>query len=83
MKINRLNIADELIKNQFNMIGKTFQDAVHNPEWIHEWSMTQAQYDEFKTNAVALIKKVFKCNKTKAEQNFSWFSLQFGLKIVD
>ena len=83
MKINRLNISDELIKHQFNMIGKTFQEAVANPEWIKEWSMTQAQHDEFKAYAVPLIKKVFKCNKTRAEQNFSWFDLQFGMKIID
>jgi len=83
MKINRLNISDELMKYQFNMIGKTFQQAVSNPEWIKEWSMTQAQHDEFKAYAIPLIKKVFKCNKARAENNFSWFDLQFGLKIID
>ena len=83
MKINRSNISDELIKYQFNMIGKTFQEAVANREWLHEWSMTQAQYDEFKAYAVPLIKKVFRCNKTRAENNFGWFNLQFGLKIID
>ena len=83
MKINRLNISDELIKYQFNMIGKTFQEAMNNPKWIVEWSITQLQHDEFKAYAIPLMKKVFKCNKTRAENNFLWFCEQFGLKIID
>ena len=29
------------------------------------------------------MKKVFKINKGRAEANFQWFDLQFGLRIKD
>jgi hypothetical protein len=43
--------------------------------------MTQEQHEEFKRYAIPLIKKIFKCNKGRAEQTFDWFNLQFGLRI--
>lgn len=82
-KINRENIADHLIDYQLEMIGKTIAEAYKTNEWYSKWTMTQAQHDEFKAYAIPLLKKVFKCNKTRAEQTFSWFDLQFGLRIKD
>jgi hypothetical protein len=43
--------------------------------------MTPAQHEEFKRYAIPLLKKIFKFNKAKAEDTFSWFDLQFGLRI--
>jgi hypothetical protein len=43
--------------------------------------MTQEQHDEFKAYAIPLLKKVFKCNKSRAESTFDWFDLEFGLRI--
>mgnify|MGYP002263597127 CR=1 FL=1 len=34
-----------------------------------------------KAMGIPLIKKIFKCNKRRAEQTFDWFNLQFGLRI--
>ena len=45
--------------------------------------MTQEQHDKFKAYAIPLMKKVFKINKGRAEANFQWFDLQFGLRIKD
>jgi hypothetical protein len=50
-------------------------------EWYNKWTMTQEQHDVFKAYALPLIKKVFKCNKSRAENTFSWFDLQFGVRI--
>jgi hypothetical protein len=52
-------------------------------EWYSKWTMTQEQHDEFKAYAIPLMKKVFKINKSRAEANFQWFDLQFGLRIKD
>jgi hypothetical protein len=43
--------------------------------------MTQEQHDQFKAYAIPLMKKVFKINKARAEANFQWFDLEFGLRI--
>jgi hypothetical protein len=43
--------------------------------------MTEEQADEFRRYAIPLIKKVFKCNRRKAEATFGWFWLEFGLRV--
>jgi len=82
-KINRENIADHLVDYQLGMINKSMQEAHMTKEWYSKWTMTTEQHAAFKTYALPLLKKVFKCNKSKAEQTFDWFDLQFGLRIKD
>ena len=79
--VNRENIAEHLIDYQLEMIGKSIQEAYMTKEWYNKWTMTQEQHDVFKAYALPLIKKVFKCNKTRAENTFSWWDLQFGVRI--
>lgn len=81
VKIDRTNITDHLIEYQLNMIGKTIPDAQKLDDWYHQFTLTQKQHDLFKGYAIPLLKKVFKCSKTKAEQTFEWFNLNFGLRI--
>jgi hypothetical protein len=83
MKVNRYNIADHLVEYQLNMVGKTIEEAKKDDMWFFNWTITQQQADELKTYAIPLIKKVFKCNKPKAERTFSWFFLEFGLRVKD
>ena len=82
-KINRENIAEHLIDYQLGMIDKSMQEAYMTKEWYSKWTMTTDQHEVFKAYALPLIKKVFKCNKSKAENTFDWFDLQFGLRIKD
>jgi hypothetical protein len=79
--VNRENIAEHLIDYQLEMIGKSIQEAYMTKEWYNKWTMTQEQHDVFKAYALPLIKKVFKCNKSRAENTFSWWDLQFGVRI--
>jgi hypothetical protein len=81
-KINRMTISDHLIEYQLQMIGKTVQDALKDPEWYNTWTMTPEQHAEFKAYTIPLLKKVFKFNTAKANSTFSWFNLQFGLRIL-
>lgn len=81
MKINRTNIGDHLVDYQLNMIGKTIAEAYKTNEWYSKWTMTDKQHEELKAYAIPLLKKVFKCNKKRAEGIFGWFDLQFGLRI--
>ncbi len=80
-KINRETISDHLLDYQLGMVGKSTQEAFMTKEWYSKWTMTEEQHAEFKAYAIPLLKKVFKCRKEKAEGVFSWFDLQFGLRI--
>lgn len=79
--INRSNIAEHLIEYQLAIVGKTMADALKDDMWFFNWTMTQDEHDHFKAYAIPLIKKVFKCNKKRAESTFAWLDLQFGLRI--
>jgi uroporphyrinogen-III decarboxylase len=79
--INRTNITEHLIEYQLKMVGKTIDEIKDDELWYSNNTMTDEQHEEFKRYAIPLLKKIFKFNKGKAEQTFSWFDLQFGLKI--
>lgn len=81
--INRLNISEHLVEYQLKMIGKTLQTAFDDDIWWLTNTMTQKQADEFKEYAIPLLKRVFKCNRGKAESTFSWFFGNYGLRIKD
>jgi hypothetical protein len=80
-KINRANVSEHLVEYQLAMIGKTIEEARRTDFWYSEWTMTQAQHEEFKKYAIPLLKKVFKFNTRKAESTFQFFDFQFGLRI--
>jgi hypothetical protein len=80
-KINRINITDHLIEYQLQMIGKTISDIESDEKWYSNNTITQEQQNQLEAYAIPLLKKVFKFNKSKAEMTFSWFILQFGLRI--
>ena len=82
-KINRLNITDHLLEYQLHMVGKTMSDALKDDLWFVNFTLTTAQHEELKKYAIPLLKKVFKFSKSKAEETFNWFDLQFGLRIKD
>lgn len=80
-KITRENLAEHLVRYELDMVGKTFEEALADDKWWQKWHLTQEQYDQLKGYAIPLIKKVFKCNKSRAERTFAWFDLQFGLRV--
>jgi succinate dehydrogenase flavin-adding protein (antitoxin of CptAB toxin-antitoxin module) len=63
------------------MVGKRLVDTLDDDMWYFNWTMTQKQHEEFKAYAMPLLKKIFKFNKSRAEETFGWFDLQFGLRI--
>ena len=81
MSINRTNIGEHLVEYQLEMVGKTIAQAYKTENWFHEWTMTDEQFNKLHAYAIPLLKKIFKCNKRKAESIFSWWNLQFGLRI--
>jgi hypothetical protein len=80
-KIKRENIAQHLVEYQLSIINKTVKDALNNQNWRSEFSFTQEEYNVFKHYSISLIKKVFRCNRKKAESTFEWFYLTFGIRV--
>ena len=79
--VNRINITEHLVIYELEMIGKTLVDTVNVDNWRFQFTMTREQHRQFRSYAVPLIKKVFKCNKTNAENTFIWFWKNLGLRI--
>ena len=80
-KITRENISRHLIEYQLAMVGKSMMDTLDDDKWYFNITMTTEQFTEFKKYSIKLIKKVFKCNTTRAKSTFDWFNLAFGLRI--
>ena len=83
VKVNRENITRHLIEKELGMVGKTMLDTLDDDKWYFNNTMTLAQHAEFKKYAIKLIKKIFKCNTSRAIATFEWFDLAFGLRIKD
>jgi hypothetical protein len=81
IKPNRNNISEVLFEYYLSLLEKTVRDALENPNWKQEWSISKEQYEEFKRYSIPLLKKVFKFNKSKAENTFNFFWLHYGIRI--
>ena len=76
-----------------DIINQMFIIAGHNvsyddikdrkDNWFSEWTMTEAQNEEWREWGVAYVRKVFKTNKKLAEHEMVWFNLQWGLKCAE
>jgi hypothetical protein len=75
------SLSKRLIEHQLKMIGKTYEEAQQTEGWFHEWTFTKEQYDEFYDYAIPLIMKVLRVGKKKADYEFRWFDLAYGLRI--
>ncbi len=81
VKVTRQNISEHLFEYQLSLIGKTVKDVINKPDWRVYWNFRQEHSDKLRAYAIPLIKKTFKCNKTKAEKIFDFFLVNFGLKV--
>jgi len=79
----REEINRKLVSMQMEMIGKTYQDAMDTPEFWKVYTLTTEQTLEWRKKALALIKKTFKINTTKAKAIMDFFELNLGLRIFD
>jgi len=79
-KPRRENMIQHLLEYQFKMTGRTMVDTMDDDRWYYNWKLTKEQQGDFYKYAIPVIKKVFRCNRTKAEATFYWFSENFGLK---
>lgn len=78
--INRINVSEHLMEFQFNILGKTMADTIHEPNWKTEWKLNSKQKTLFKSYATGILKKVFRFNTSKARETLQFFESNFGLK---
>jgi len=81
MIVNRSNILEHLLEKHLNLVEKTTLDALFEKNWRSKWTISRQQHEEFKRYCIPLIKRIFKCNKTKAVNTFEWFMTNYGLTI--
>jgi hypothetical protein len=82
--------TDKLVKHLINKmfeyahIPQTYDDVKNRrDEWYKEFTMTQAQSNAFKDYAVRYLKRELKSSYYKADTEYQWFDLMWGLKISD
>lgn len=71
----------ELINKQLEPFGKKYEDVVNDPKWFTKFKITRAAELEFAEFAKRRIMSELKLNAKQAENEVSWFILQWGLTI--
>jgi len=83
-KINKAVV--DIINQMFVIAGHdvTYDDIKdRKDDWYTEWTMTQAQYDEWKLWGKKYLQKKLNMYAKQAEREMNWMGLQWGLKFSD
>lgn len=80
-KPKRATMLQHLIEYQIGLIGKTMVDTYNDDRWHQKWTLTSEQKKQFYKYSIKVIKKVFRCNTSRAIETYDWFNLVFGLKV--
>lgn len=79
-------ILKELIDKMFEIAGHPlkFEDVEGRTDnWFQQYTMTEAQNEEWKEWGTKLIQKKKRYNKEFARKEIAWLDLYCGLKISD
>ena len=89
----RLSRQEKIEKMVVDMIDEMFKIAGHNvtygdvkdrkDDWFNEWTMTEAQYEEWKKWGKKYLMKKFNLYAKQAEKEMNWCGLMWGLKFSD
>lgn len=69
----------ELVNKQLEPHGKCYEDVKNDPDWYMHYKTTHEQEQEFISWGVELLRDKLKMNKKMAQNEMSWFILQWGL----
>jgi hypothetical protein len=69
----------ELINLQLAPHNKTYNDVINNPEWYMQFSTTREKENEFISKGIEILRSKLKMSAKIAQQEMSWFILQWGL----
>ena len=86
-KANKENqLLKELIDKMFEIAGHPlkFEDVEGRTDnWFQQYTMTEAQNEEWRDWGIKLIMKKRRYNKFLADREIRWLDLYCGLKISD
>lgn len=74
----------DMINEMFKIAGHdvTYDDIKdRKDDWYTNWTMTEAQYDEWKYWGEKYLRKKFRMNSKLAERQMSMIGLMWGLKF--
>lgn len=69
----------EFINYQLKPFNLTYEDVKGDPQWYMKNSTTQEKETEFKNYIIERCRTVLRLDKKAAENEASWFILQWGL----
>ena len=76
----------DLLNQMFVIAGHsvTYEDIKGRTDnWWAEWTMTMDQSDQWMAWGIDYLRKNLKLNKTLAEKEMRWMTIQWGLKYSD
>ena len=79
-------IVKHLINKMFEYahVPQTYDDIKdRKDEWYREFTMTQEESNAFKDYAIRYLKRELKTGYYKADTEYQWFDLMYGLRISD
>jgi hypothetical protein len=69
----------ELVNKQLEPHGKCYEDVKNDPDWFMHYNTTYEQEQDFISWGVSLLCEKLKMNIKMAQNEMSWFILQWGL----
>lgn len=69
----------ELVNLQLQPHGKNYDDVKGDPEWYMKYPTTREAEKAFQEEGVKILREKLRMSKKLAEQEMSWFILQWGL----
>ena len=85
-KVSDEQLMKMIIDEMFIIAGYTdvqYEDILKVDNWFQQYTMTQEQNDQWVDAAVKIIMRERHLAKYRAKKQMSWFSLQYGLKIIN
>lgn len=76
----------DILNKMFEIAGHqvTFEDIKdRKDDWYSQWTMTEAQYDEWQKWGTKEIKKKLKMTDDYAKRQMAMIGLNYGLKFAD
>lgn len=73
----------EMLNAELRRHGKTIEDVMGSQTWYSDYTMTTQQHAEWKLFCINLMRTRLKFAKCRAEKEFAWMDLMYGLKIQD
>jgi hypothetical protein len=77
----RESFAVTAVHKQLEIAGINSGVLKEDAEWFRNNTITQKQWEEWKSWFITESRKVFKFTKREAEKEFGFFDLNYGLRV--